>query len=66
MNRPPKKRKSPRGQLGSTRGTAFLPSALTTVMKYVKRWNGILGGRRIGFQKHLAPMVIKTIYEKNN
>ena len=65
MNRQPKKWQSPRRQPGSTRGTAFLPSALTTVMKYVRRWDGILGGRRIGFQKHLAPMVVKTMYEKN-
>ncbi|BBH08181.1 hypothetical protein Prudu_020302 [Prunus dulcis] len=35
--------------------------ASTTVMKFVRRWGGHLGGRILGWRKHLAPMAVKTI-----
>ncbi|KAE8682598.1 putative flavin-containing monooxygenase 1 [Hibiscus syriacus] len=51
-------------QLGSTRGTAFRRLASITVMKSVKKWDGILGGREAGLQKHLALMAVRIIFTK--
>lgn len=53
-----------REQPGSTKGTAFLLTASIMVMKFVRKWDGMLGGKRAGYRKHLAPMEAKTIARK--
>lgn len=50
---------------GSTRGTAFRLIVSTTVTKFARKWDGHLGGRRAGYRRHLALILVKTILTYN-
>ena len=63
FNKQPKRSKSWKGQPDSTRDNAFPPSASTTAMRFVRRWGGVLRGRRVGFRKFLALIIAKTMYD---